>query len=326
MSKANDHYFIGIDLGGTNIQAGIYRSDKKIDRKNLIIRDGAKTKASEGGEAVLDRIEKLCRKLIEKAGLEPAGIGGLGIGAPGAVDIDEGVVMRAPNLGWTDFKLAKKLSDRFPFKVTVDNDVNVGAWGEYMAGAGRGHRDLMAVFVGTGVGAGIVLHERLYHGVQFTAGEIGHTVIEGSGVLGRRTVEDVGSRTSMVRRLVRLIQSYHASVVPELVDGDLSRVRSKILAQAQQQGDALTLEIIADAAEYIGIAIANSVTLLSLPCVVVGGGATEALGEAWLDQVRAAFTKHVFPKDLATTTIVASVLEDDAGVIGAALLAEERLG
>lgn len=323
---AKDAHFIGIDLGGTNIQAGIYRAGKKLERENLIIRDGTKTKASEGSDAVLDRIEKLCRKLIEKAELKPEDITGLGIGAPGAIDIDKGVVLRAPNLGWDDFPLSKKLSERFPFKVTVDNDVNVGAWGEYMAGAGKGHDDQMAIFVGTGVGAGLVVNGKLYHGAQHTAGEIGHTVVQGNGLLGRRTVEDLASRTSMVRRLVRLIESYHDSVVPELVDGDLSKIRSKILAQAQEQGDELTLRIIADAATYVGIAIASSVTLLSLPCVVVGGGATEALGKPWMKLIREAFAANVFPKELANTKIVASDLEDDAGVIGAALLAQERLG
>jgi len=323
---AKDAHFLGIDLGGTNIQAGIYKAEKKIDRKNLVVRDGTKTKAEGGSEAVLERIEKLCLKLIEKAGLKPGDIAGLGIGAPGAIDIDKGMVLRAPNLGWDDFPLCKKLGERLPFKVTVDNDVNVGAWGEYMAGAGRGHRDLMAIFVGTGVGAGLVIHGKLYHGVRFTAGEIGHTVVQGNGLLGRRTVEDLASRTSMVRRLVRLIESYHKSSVPKMVDGDLSKVRSKILAQAQQEGDALTLQIIADAADYIGIAIANAVTLMSLPCVVVGGGATEALGEDWMKQVREAFKKNVFPSELKDTKIVASELEDDAGVIGAALLAVERLG
>ncbi len=317
-----DKLYFGIDLGGTNIQAAIYNPAEN----KVVVRDGTKTRAQEGAGAVLDRIEKLCNKLLKKADLRPDAVSGLGIGAPGAIDIKNGVVLRAPNLDWDHFPLCEDLAKRFPFGVTVDNDVNVGAWGEYKAGAGRGYDEQMAIFVGTGVGAGLVLNGQIYHGTNHTAGEIGHTVIAGRGALGHRTVEDMASRTNMVRNLKRMIESNYPSIVPELVGGDLTLIRSKILAQAQEQGDALTLEIISDAAKYIGMAIANTVTMLSLPCVVVGGGATEALGKPWMKQIRASFEKHVFPEALRETEIVASELEDNAGPIGAALLAAERLG
>jgi glucokinase len=321
MAKHNKLYF-GIDLGGTNIQAAIYDPANN----KIVVRDGTKTKAKDGADAVLGRIEKLCNKLIEQAKLKPEDISGLGIGAPGAIDIETGVVLRAPNLGWDKFPLRDELSKRFPFEVTVDNDVNVGAWGEYKAGAGKGHDEQMAIFVGTGVGAGLVLGGRLYHGTHHTAGEIGHTVIAGRGALGHRTVEDMASRSNIVRNLQHLIESNHDSIVPELVDGDLSKIRSKVLAQAFEKDDALAVEIITDAARYVGMAIANAVTLLSLPCVVVGGGATEALGKPWMKLIRASFDKHVFPSALKDIEIVPSALEDNAGPIGAALLAAERLG
>ncbi|MFN3165978.1 MAG: ROK family protein [Phycisphaeraceae bacterium] len=321
MAKNSKLYF-GIDLGGTNIQAAIYDpTDNKV-----VVRDGTKTKAKDGADAVLGRIEKLCNKLIDQAKLKPEDISGLGIGAPGAIDIETGVVLRAPNLGWDKFPLRDELSKRFAFDVTVDNDVNVGAWGEYKAGAGKGHDEQMAIFVGTGVGAGLVLGGKIYHGTNHTAGEIGHTVIAGRGALGHRTVEDMASRTNIVRNLQHLIESNYDSIVPELVDGDLSKIRSKILAQAFEKDDALAVEVITDAARYVGMAIANAVTLLSLPCVVVGGGATEALGKPWMKLIRASFEKHVFPAALRDTAIVPSALEDNAGPIGAALLAAERLG
>lgn len=322
MAKTKSNLYIGIDLGGTNIQAAIYDAEEK----KIVIRDGTKTKAKDGSDAVLGRIEKIAHKLIDEAKLKPGDIAGLGIGAPGAIDFDHGLVLDAPNLGWRDFPLQKQLGDRLAFPVTIDNDVNVGAWGEYKAGAGKGYDEQMAIFIGTGVGAGLVLGGKLYQGMRHTAGEIGHTIIGGRGTRGHRTVEDLASRTSMVRRLRHMIEYNHPSLVTELVDGDLSKIRSKVLAQAQEAGDALTLEIIADAARYIGMAIANTVTLLSLPCVVVGGGATEALGKPWMKQVRDSFEEHVFPAKLKDTKIVASELEDNAGPIGAALLAAERLG
>ena len=321
MAKNKSNLYLGVDLGGTNIQCALYdTADDKI-----VVRDGTKTKAKEGSEAVVGRIEKLCNKLLEQADLRASDIAGLGIGAPGAMDIKKGIVLDAPNLGWDRFPLQEELGKRFPFGVAVDNDVNVGAWGEYKAGAGKGYDDQLAIFVGTGVGGGLILDGKLYHGAGHTAGEIGHTIIGGRGSLGHRTVEDLASRTSMVRRLRHMIEYSHPSIVPDLVDGDLSRIRSKILAQAQEKEDPLTLEIIADAATYIGMAIANTVTLLSLPCVVVGGGATEALGKPWMKQIRASFEQHVFPETLRNIQIVPSKLEDNAGPIGAALLAAERV-
>ena len=322
MSKSNR--YLGIDLGGTNIQVAVYEPGKKASGE-VVVRDSTKTHATEGAKAVIDRIVKLCDKLLDKADMKRSDIAGLGIGAPGAIDIDKGVVLRAPNLDWDDYPLAKVLGKEFDFPIVVDNDVNVGAWGEYCAGAGKDHGDQMAIFVGTGIGAGLVLNGKLYHGPRYTAGEIGHTVIEGSGILGRRTVENMASRTNMVRRLTMLIQSNRPSIVPDLVDGDLTRIRSKILAQAQKEGDELTLEVIADAARYVGMAIASAVTLLSLDCIVVGGGATEALGKPWMKQVTQSFKRHVFPEELREVPIVASELEDNSGPIGAALLAQHRV-
>jgi glucokinase len=317
----NKNLYVGVDLGGTNIQAAIYDTSKE----EIVIRDGTKTKATEGADAVLGRIEKITKKLIDKADLKADDISGLGIGAPGAIDFDHGLVLDAPNLGWNDFPLQKELSKRFPFDVVIDNDVNVGAWGEYKAGAGKGYDEQMAIFVGTGVGGGLIIHGKLYQGTGHTAGEIGHLIVGGRGTLGHRTVEDLASRTSMVRRIRHMIEYNHKTVVTELVDGDLTRIRSKVIAQAFEQGDALTVEIVEDAARYIGMAIANVVTLLSLPCIVLGGGASEALGKPWLKLVRENFEDHVFPDKLKDTKIVLSELEDNAGPIGAALLAAESL-
>ena len=321
MANTSNLYF-GIDLGGTNIQAAIY----DIKKQEILIRDGTKTKAAEGSDAVLGRIEKICNKLMDKAELKGEDLAGLGIGAPGAIDFDHGLVLDAPNLRWNDYPLQKELGKRLPFPVVIDNDVNVGAWGEYKAGAGKGYDDQMAIFVGTGVGGGMIINGKLYQGAGHTAGEIGHTIVGGRGTLGHRTVEDLASRTSMVRRIRHMIEYNHKTIVTELVEGDLTKIRSKIIAQAFEKGDPLVVEIVDDAARYIGMAIANAVTLLSLPCVVLGGGASEALGKPWLKLVRKNFEDHVFPDKLKDTKIVLSELEDNAGPIGAALLAADTLG
>lgn len=315
MAKNEHTPTLGIDLGGTNIQCGVVAEGKVTHR------DGTKTKADEGSEAVIKRIAKLCDDVLDKASLKRKDIAALGIGAPGAIDIKKGVVLNAPNLNWKDFPLSKVLTKEMGMPVVVDNDVNVGAWGEHQAGAGKGFDDLFAVFVGTGVGGGLVLNNQIYHGSNHTAGEIGHTLLRADAGLGRRSVEDLASRTNIVNLLVQLIEGGHKSIIPELVGGDLSRIRSKILAKAVKDKDPLTLEVAQRAATYIGMAIANTVTLLSLPCVVVGGGATEAMGKTWMNWVREAFDDYVFPPELKSCKIVASELQDDAGLLGAGLLA-----
>lgn len=322
MAKANDKRpFVGIDLGGTNIQVGVLGKNHK-----LLATARSKTKAEEGSESVVKRIARTVRDALDEAGVKTDEVGGVGIGAPGVVDIRKGVVLTAVNLRWNDFPLAKLLSrelDKLP--VTLDNDVNVGTWGEYKAGAAQGYDDVLGVFVGTGIGGGLVLGGKLYHGHFLTAGEIGHTVLIADGQRGRRTLENLASRTAITSLIVQLIQSNHASKVSQIAGGDLANVRSKVLAEALSKDDKLTIEVIQKAAHYVGVAIANLVTVMSLPCVVLGGGVTEALDKRWLEWVRRSFEATVFPPELARCRILSGKLGDDAGCIGAALLARERL-
>ncbi len=319
MAKS-DKAYIGVDLGGTNIQAGLLDADGK-----LIVSDRLKTKADGGEDMVVKRIAKVTLTVLEQADIKPEEIGGLGIGAPGAVNHKKGVVINAVNLRWTDFPLAKVLEEELGIPIIVDNDVNVGTWGEYKAGAGKGYDDLMGIFVGTGIGGGFILDGALYHGAMMTAGEVGHTVLRADAPLGQRTLENLASRTNIVNQLRQLILANHASVITELTQGDLDKVRSKILAEAYQQKDDLTMRVIGQAAHYLGVTIANVVTLLSLPCIVVGGGLTEALQNDWITLIREVYEEYVFPPGHSKCKIVASQLGDDAGIIGAALLAKQRL-
>ncbi len=312
--------YVGIDLGGTNIQCGILDAEGA-----MLARDGTKTKAESGADAVIKRLTKLVATVVEKAGLSMSDVAGLGIGAPGAIDVRRGVVLNAVNLRWRDYPLGEVLSGELNVPVVVDNDVNVGAWGEHMAGAGRGYDDMLGIFVGTGIGGGLVLGGRLYHGAKLTAGEIGHTIIQADAAFGRQTVESLASRTAVANLLRQLILANHPSAVTELTGGNLDKIRSKVLSKAYAADDPLVTRVLDEAARYIGITIANAVTLLALPCVVVGGGVTEALDERWMQRIRESFLEHVFPEDLRDCRLVASELEDDAGPVGAALLARDRL-
>lgn len=316
-------YYIGVDLGGTNIQAGL------VDGSSLAVlfREKKKTKAEAGPEAVVGRIAECINKVIEDAQLRVTDISGIGIGAPGAVDVSNGMVLNAVNLRWKNYSLVRAMKQHTTTPVVVDNDVNVGAWGEYVAGVGKRRKvnDMLAVFVGTGIGGGLVLNGDLYHGHFMTAGEIGHTVIHADGPLGRRTLENAASRTAIGNLLSELILANHKSLIQELTGDDLSRMRSKVLSQAVAEKDPLTLEVVGQSALYCGIAIANMVTMLSLPLVVIGGGVAEALGETYVGWIRKAFSQYVFPAELKSCQIELSALGDDAGIVGAAALARDRM-
>lgn len=311
---------VGIDLGGTNIQAGVLSP-----KDRLLARGSVKTKAEAGSAAVVQRIVDLIDQVIADAGLERRHIRAVGVGAPGAINVHKGVVIEAVNLRWNQFPLAARLEKALGLPVTLDNDVNVGTWGEQQMGAARGVENVLAVFVGTGVGGGLVLGGELYHGVHLTAGEIGHTVLRADAPLGRRTLENVGSRTAVVNLLTQLMNSNHRSIVSELTGGDLSKIRSKVLAEALAKNDPLVTNVVRQSAWYVGVAAANVVTLLSLPCVVIGGGMASALGTTYLRWVREAFMEVVFPRQLRSCKVLLTRLHDDAGVIGAALLARRRV-
>ncbi|MCC6679547.1 MAG: ROK family protein [Phycisphaeraceae bacterium] len=312
---------IGVDLGGTNIQCGLVN-----ERGQIVHRGSVKTKPENGQAAVADRIAQIISTVAEQGKKKLAELAGVGVGSAGAMDLDKGIVLESPNLRWKNFPLRKELEKRLGVPVVLDNDVNVGAWGEYKAGAGQGFDDLLAVFVGTGIGGGLVLGGKLYQGHHQTAGEIGFITLDADGGLGRRKLEERASRGAIANRLRRLVETNHRDpVLDELTGGDLGKIRSKLLSEAVKRDSVLVKTVLEEAADDVGVAIASAVSLLSLPCVVLGGGLTEALRGWWLDRVRTSFEKNVFPSNLRACKLRISKLHDNAGVIGAALWARQVL-
>lgn len=321
MAKDRGKTVVGIDLGGTNMQIGVVREDGSI-----IGRCKRKTKAVLGLDGVVDRLVEGVQRACDDAGLDPKRLGAVGIGVPGAIDMPRGMVLEAPNLGWFDVPIQKILEKRIGCRVAVDNDVNVAVWGEYKRGAARGHGDVLGAWVGTGVGGGLVIGGQLYRGTSFTAGELGQTWIIPGGGPAARTVEHHSSRTAIVDAVIRSLSRYPKSVMHKVVEQKKGIIGSSEVADAYLKGDELVIEVVEHAAWILGIAIANVVTLLSINSVVLGGGMTEALGDAFVDLVRKSLVQAVFPAKLADCRVVATALRDEAGVQGAALLAGEAIG
>lgn len=312
---------VGVDLGGTNVTVGV------VDRHDKILASAKrKTKAALGRDAVIERIVETIERACAEARVEMRELDGVGIGAPSAIDFDEGVVINAGNLGWKNVALREILQKRISLPVVVENDVNAAIWGEVRLGAAKSWSDVLAVWVGTGIGGGLVLDGRIWRGSFHTAGEIGQMILYPRGGLGRRTLEEYCSRLSMVRAMETLVGFYPNSRMRDalLAQQEKGLIGSSTLADAYAHGDELVVRVIDDAADLLGMAIANAVTLLSVRAVVLGGGVTEALGKPYINRVRESFEWHVFPSTLRKCHFVEGELGSFAGVLGAALLAREE--
>ena len=307
---------VGVDLGGTKILAA-----HVDDAHEVVAREKVKTPV-DGSGAVIEAIVGA----VESLGVRPDVVG---VGAPGPVA--DGVVMTAPNLvGWTQpVPLSDELSDALGVPVVVDNDATVGALGEWVAGAGQGSRFLLGVWLGTGVGGGLVLDGRPYRGATGAAGEFGHMVIRPDGErcgCGRRgCVEAYAGRASMERSVGVLEASgRHSSLQAIAAERGKYRLTSSVWAQALRDGDEVATELIDAAVEAVGIGVATAVNLLDLDCIVVGGGLTEKLGQAIADRIRVAAVPRILTPN-GSRRFVAAQLAELAGVIGAAQLARSTL-
>ena len=311
---------VGIDLGGTKMQVGV------VDARNRVLGTcRRKTRGSEGLKAVVARMTEAVGRACGDAGVELERIAAVGVGAPSAIDHEKGIAIRAVNLGWTDVPLRDLLRKSLDRPVSLDNDVNVAAWGEARLGAARGKNDVIAVWVGTGVGGGLILGGRLHRGHFFTAGEIGQTVVDPAAAPGHRTVEEICSRTGIVHALRRLMPSNDASPLAiRLRESDAS-VGSSMIAESYRGGHPVTKSVIDHAAKQLGLVLANLATVVCPEAIVLGGGVSEALGKPWISQVKAAFDPWVFPETLKRCRLVASELGDHAGMLGAAAQARELL-
>ena len=322
---ANDDYVVGVDMGGTKILAAV------INAKGEIVQQAKRaTKPKKGPEEVIERITRCIREAIDGAELKPSQIRAIGIGSPGPLDPETGVIIFAPNLGWSNVPLKAKLEANLSIPTFVDNDVNVGTLGEYAFGAGRGVKNLVGIFVGTGIGGGIILDGKLFHGVNKTAGEVGHMIVEvkgprcGCGNFG--CLEAVASRTAITRDLQKaILKKGKKSKLTELNGGNLDLIRSKAIARAVKHGDKPTIKVMQRAAKYLGISVASIVHFLNPEMVVLGGGVVEAMGDSLLDPIRHAAAEYALPTTMDGVQIIAATLGDNAGVIGASVLARERL-
>ena len=311
-------YVIGIDIGGTNLVVGAVAEDGSRYRHLR----SEPTRPEDGPDAVLARLTTLAEGVIAETLREPgAEVIGIGVGAPGPLDTRTGVIFLTPNLGWVDMPLRQRMADALGYPTTLDNDANCAVLGEWWQGAARGSEHVVGVTIGTGVGGGVIIGGRLYHGASDCAGEFGHTTLDAQGRKCKcgnyGCLEAYASGPSIANRAVEAIRAGAVSVIPAKVGGDLDLVTAQEVYQASQEGDEVALEVVRDAARYLGAGIANLINIFNPEVVVVCGGVTQA-GDRLFAPLRQEVTRRAFRPAVEACRIVPGELSGTAGVYGAA--------
>lgn len=314
---------LGIDLGGTKILAGVVDADHRI-----IGRAKESTPSREGGDALKEALIRAGRGALEAAGIEAAQLAAIGIGSPGPLDVEAGVIRSSPNLNVVDFPLKETLANAFETSVAVQNDVRVGGYGEYKLGAGRGFRDVVAAFVGTGIGGCLIRDGEIVTGITSNAGEIGHLILKANGPkcgCGRKgCLEALASRTAITKRIHKAIKKGASTPLRDVVRSKTSRLKSRELSSAYQSGDPVAVHEVERAARYLGLALGGVINLLGPEIIIIGGGVTEAIGAPFVDLVRNAARGQAMADPDRRVQIEQAELGDDSGVLGASLIARER--
>jgi glucokinase len=316
-----NEYKVGIDLGGTNIVAGVVDKDF-----NIISRAECKTAIPRPEADVCDSMAQVTLEAIEKAKLKMEDIAQIGIGVPGAVNPQTRIVETSPNLFFTNWEVSKMMEERLHKYVKIENDANAAAWGEFLAGSAKGCKNAVAITLGTGVGGGIIIDGKLYSGSNYAGAELGHMVIVKDGKecgCGRKGCwESYASATALINMTKDAIRNEKAdfSYMLKAVDGDLNNVTGKTAFDAMHDGDATGKAVIEEYVSYLATGIVNVINIFQPDILCVGGGVSKQ-GENLLAPVRAIVEKERITKYNDKQTIICTAsLGNDAGIIGAACL------
>ncbi|HEV8454697.1 MAG TPA: ROK family protein [Gemmatimonadales bacterium] len=312
-------FVLGIDIGGTNLVVGSVAEDGSA----LHALGSEPTHAEAGQSDVLDRLITLAKRAIDQTRREVPGaeIIGIGVGAPGPLDTKSGIVLLTPNLGWVNLPLRRIIHERLSLPAALDNDANCAVLGEWWMGAARGTKIAIGITIGTGIGGGLIINGKLFHGASDCAGEIGHTTIDTEG---RRCkcgnygcLEAYASGPNIALRACEEIQAGAVSRLASYVGGDLRKITAQTVYQAAHDGDDLALEVVNDTAKFLGAAIANLVNVFNPEVVVICGGVTLA-GDHLFVPLRREVARRAFKPAVSVCRIVPCELTGTAGVYGAA--------
>jgi glucokinase len=307
-------YWLGVDLGGTKILSGLFDDDLK-----LLARSKQPTSSEGGATAVFARVVTAVEAVLKEGNIDPAQIRGMGIGIPGQIELGTTKVKFAPNLDWRDVDLKPLMPVAWRWPLVVENDVRMGTYGEFAHGAARGARHVLGLFVGTGVGGGLILNGELYTGFNGNAGEIGHLIVhwrQGT------ELESIAGRKYMMKRAKEKLDDAPKRVRKEWRGVDLASVRSAQLAEYYQKDDPVAVELIDDAARALGAAIGGVINFLNPEIIVIGGGVTVALGDSFIERIWELAQRYTLPGAANGIRCVPAELGDYSGIVGCAAYAK----
>lgn len=316
---------VGVDLGGTKILSGVFSTGLRSIGQAKV-----STKAGRGPQAVIERVARCIRDAVDECDLNLKQVRAVGIGAPGSIDPESGKVIFSPNLeGWENISLKKELEKILEIPVFVENDCNVCALGVYEAELATKPRSMVGMFVGTGIGGGLIIDGKLFSGFNRTAGEVGHMILEINGPKcgcgNKGCFEALASRTAIFRQIQAGVKDGQKTILTDMLGPELEDLRSGDLRKALKRGDKFVEKIIEDAAEYIGIACANIIHVINPEVIVLGGGVIDALEDEMMSIIIETAQDYAMTGTAKGIQIIASKLGDEAGITGAAALARREL-
>ena len=321
-----DKWLIGVDLGGTTTKLAFINLYGEVLHKWEIPTD-----VSNEGKNITVNIAKSIDAELEELGHSKSEVVGIGMGAPGPVDLTTGVIFEAVNLGWREpYPLKDLLEVETSLPAVIDNDANCAALGEMWKGAGNGAKDLVCVTLGTGVGGGVIANGDIVHGISGAAGEIGHltSLAEGGAACNcgkTGCLETIASATGIVRMATELLSKSSEDGDLAAVYKETGHVTAKDVFDAARRNDETALRLIDTVSLHLGIALANIANTLNPEKIVLGGGVSKA-GAILLNPVKEQFLRNSFPRVAQSTEISIATLGNDAGVIGAAWLVKNKIG
>lgn len=317
MLSGDERPALAVDLGGTKIIAAVVIPDGQVVSRNYCL-----TLATRGQKAVTERLMSAVNEVLVRAKLNNSELAGIGVAAAGILDAEKGVVTTSPNLpGWHNVPLRDIIAERLGLATFLVNDASAAALGEHRFGAGKGLKNMIYLTVSTGIGGGIIVDGRLYTGTDGCAGEIGHMTIEAHGPRCNcgnfGCLEALASGSAMAREAVRRMGQGESSSLSGLAKGGLRSVTAEMIAVAARQDDKMACEIVANAANYLGIGLASLVNIFNPEAIVIGGGVSK-MGNMLLQPAKKVVKERAFKLPSRTVRIVRARLGSNAEMMGAA--------
>jgi len=319
--------FVGCDLGGTNIKAGLV----DVDSGKILVSDSIPTSSRKGTESVLKRMSELISGMIIAGGFNKNDIGGVGISAPGLIDLDINTTLFLPNLygEWRGVPVGEIMFSYLGLEISMLNDVRAMTYGEWAFGAGHGVNSMACFAIGTGVGGGLVVNNHLVLGIDGAAGELGHQTVDINGPIcgcgNNGCIEVYASGPAIAAEAARGVRQGWATKIADLIEGDLNKLTPEIVAKAAKMGDEFALQVWDRAGTYLGIGVANILVSVGVKRVVIGGGVGKA-GDLLLDPIKRVVKKRVFLMPVEKVDIVNAKLGTKAGIVGMAAWSASKKG